>query len=184
MVATEEAFTEIFTSEKPTSSNRQVPRAPTRRALRRGAAELLVDLGVQAPGVHADADRHAAIPCLARDQSNLLGLSQVARIEAQPLHARLERGEGHLHVEVNVGHDRHRRARTIWARPSAASRSLQVQRTMSARPPRARRSARACLRRRPSWWWSSTAPIWALTADLDRPDAYLAVTRRGLRGWQ
>ncbi len=38
-------------------------------------------------------------------------LAQVARVEPQPLHAGLERGERHLVVEVDVGHDRHRRAR-------------------------------------------------------------------------
>ena len=70
MVATDEAFTEILTSENPTSSK-----------------------------------------YLAGDQLDLLGLAEVSRIEAQTVDARLQRGESHLDVEVDVGDDGHRRAR-------------------------------------------------------------------------
>ena len=75
-----------------------------------GAAEALVEIRVQRSGVHADADRDAAVLGLGRDELDLLRLAQVARVEAQALHAGLERGERHLEVEVDVGDDRHRRA--------------------------------------------------------------------------
>ena len=79
--------------------------------LGRRAAEAFVDIGVQAAGVHADADRHAAVLRLGGDELDLLGLAQVAGVESQTLHAGLEGRERHLDVEVDVGHDRHRRAR-------------------------------------------------------------------------
>ena len=90
--------------------------------LRGGAAVPLVEVGVQRAGVHADADRHAAVLRLAGDELDLLGLAQVARIEPEPLHAGLQRRERHL----VRGSGRRRRSGpgergTIWARPSAAS---------------------------------------------------------------
>jgi len=45
---------------------------------------------------------------------------------------------------------------TIWARPSAAASSLQVQRTMSAPPRPGHKSGPGCPRHRRSWSWSST----------------------------
>ncbi len=47
----------------------------------------------------------------ARDEFDLFGLAQVARVETKSVDTRLQRGERHLDVKVNVGHDRHRRAR-------------------------------------------------------------------------
>ena len=79
--------------------------------LGRGAAVLLVEVGVQRPGVDPDADGHAAVARLGGHLLDLGLLAQVARVEAQALHAGLERGQRHLVVEVDVGHDRHRRAR-------------------------------------------------------------------------
>ena len=40
----------------------------------------------------------------------MLGLADVAGVEAQAGHAGLEGGQGQLVLEVDVGHDRHRRA--------------------------------------------------------------------------
>ena len=76
-----------------------------------GPAVLLVEVGVQRPGVDPDADGHASVACLGGYLLDLGLLAQVARVQAQPLHAGLQRGECHLVVEVDVGHDRHRRAR-------------------------------------------------------------------------
>ena len=76
-----------------------------------GPAVLLVEVGVQRAGVDPDADGHAAVARLGGHLLDLGLLAQVARVEAQALHAGLERGQRHLVVEVDVGHDRHRRAR-------------------------------------------------------------------------
>ena len=75
-----------------------------------GPAVAAVEVGVERPGVHPDADGHPAVLGLGGDRLDLGLLAQVARVEAQPLDAGLEGGEGHLVVEVDVGHDRHRRA--------------------------------------------------------------------------
>ena len=79
--------------------------------LRCGAAVLLVKLGVQRAGVDSDSDRNTPVTGFGRDELDLLGLAQVARVESQPLHSRLQGGECHLVMEVHVGHDRDRRAR-------------------------------------------------------------------------
>jgi hypothetical protein len=76
-----------------------------------GAAVLLVQIGVQRPGVDADADGHAAVAGLGGHLLDLRLLAQVARVQAQALHTGFERGQGHFVVEVDVGHDRHGRAR-------------------------------------------------------------------------
>ena len=69
-------------------------------------AVLLVEVRVQRAGVDADADRYAAVARLGRrDLLDLRLLAQVARVEPQAVHAGLERGQGHLVVEVDVGHD-------------------------------------------------------------------------------
>ena len=46
-----------------------------------------------------------------RDELDVLGLADVAGVEAQRLHAGFHRGERELVLEVDVGDDRHRRAR-------------------------------------------------------------------------
>ena len=58
-------------------------------------------------------------------------LADVAGVEAQRLHAGLDRGERERYwkwMSATIGTGERG---TIWARPSAASSSLQVQRTMS-----------------------------------------------------
>ena len=75
-----------------------------------GPAVLLVQPGVEGAGVDADADRDAPVLALAGDELDLLRLAEVAGVEPQAVDARLEGGQGHLHVEVDVGHDRHRAA--------------------------------------------------------------------------
>ena len=76
-----------------------------------GTAVLLVEVGVQGPRVDPDADRHAAVTGLGGHLLDLGLLAQVAGVQAQPLHTGFERRERHLVVEVDVGHDRHGRAR-------------------------------------------------------------------------
>jgi len=68
------------------------------------------DVGVEAAGVDADADRDAAVLGLLRDELDLLGLADVAGVESQRLHARLHRGQRELVLEVDVGDERNRRA--------------------------------------------------------------------------
>ena len=53
----------------------------------------------------------AAVLGLGRDELDVLGLADVAGVEAQRLHARFHRGERELVLEVDVGDDRHRRTR-------------------------------------------------------------------------
>ena len=74
------------------------------------AAVRLGDVGVEAAGVHADADREAAVLGLLRDGLDLRGLADVAGVEPQALHPRLHRREREAVLEVDVGDDRHRRA--------------------------------------------------------------------------
>ena len=75
-----------------------------------GSPVLLVQARVQGARVDADADRDAAVARLGSDELDLLGLAQVARVQPEPVHSGLESREGHLVVEVHVGHYRHRRA--------------------------------------------------------------------------
>ena len=79
--------------------------------LGRGPAEALVELGVQRAGVDPDADGDAAVLGLLGHLLDLGLLAQVAGVEAQALHSGLQGGERHLVVEVDVGDDRHGRAR-------------------------------------------------------------------------
>jgi len=94
---------------------------------------------MQAAGVHADANRYAAVRASER-RALSPRLSQVAGIETQSLDAGFEGREG-ISRGVDVGDDRHRRTRTIWASPSAAATSLHVQARCRRPRPRARRSA-------------------------------------------
>ena len=73
------------------------------------AAVLLVQVGVQRPAVHADADGHAPVLGLLRHQLDVLGPADVARVEPQAVDPGLERGERHAVLVVDVGHDGHRR---------------------------------------------------------------------------
>ena len=74
------------------------------------AAVAFGDVGVEAAGVHADADRQAAVLRLAGDGFDLVGLADVARVEPQPLHAGFHRREREAVLEVDVGDDRDRGA--------------------------------------------------------------------------
>ena len=91
---------------------------------------------------------------------DVLGLADVAGVEAQAVHAGLERGERHACTGSGC---RRRSAPASGARSGPAPRPPLPRCTCSARcrsrRRRARRSARACRRRRPSWWWSSTARV-------------------------
>ncbi len=80
-------------------------------ALHQGAggvdhAQVAVAL-VQAAAVDADADGHAAVLRRAGHLLHVLAAADVAGVDAQLGHAGREGGEGHLVVEVDVGHDRH-----------------------------------------------------------------------------
>ena len=78
--------------------------------LGRDAAVLLVQRRVERAAVDADADRHLPVARLAGDGLDVLGLADVARVEAQAVHAGLHRGQRHPVLVVDVGDDRHRRA--------------------------------------------------------------------------
>ena len=65
---------------------------------------------MQGSGVDPDADGHPAVLRLRGHLLDLDLLAEVAGVEPEALHAGLERGQGHLVVEVDVGDDRHRRA--------------------------------------------------------------------------
>ena len=155
-----DAFTAIFTLSKSTSRKRSsscIADATSASGVMPPCRSAIA--GIERSGVHADADRQPVVLRLARDELDVLGLADVAGVQAQRLHAGFDRGERELVLEVDVGDDRHRRARAR----SARDRSRPLPRcTCSARcrrrPRRARRSARACRRRRRSWWSSSTAP--------------------------
>src|SRR3979490_622325 len=60
---------------------------------------------VERAGVGADADRYPAVGRLADDGADLAAVTDVARVEPQSLHARLERHEGEAVGEVDVGDD-------------------------------------------------------------------------------
>ena len=63
----------------------------------------------QAAGVDADADRDAALLRLRDDRLHLLGVADVAGVEAQAVEAGVDRGQRPAVVEVDVGDQRHRR---------------------------------------------------------------------------
>ncbi len=74
-----------------------------------GASVLLLDVGVERSRVDPDADRETAVLRLARHDLDVIGLADVARVEAQPGDARLHRRQRELVLEVDVGDERHRR---------------------------------------------------------------------------
>ena len=74
-----------------------------------GATVALVQLGIERSGVDADANGHAAVARLGGDGLDVLGLADVAGVEPQAVHTGLEGGQRQPMLEVDVGHDRHRR---------------------------------------------------------------------------
>ncbi len=72
-------------------------------------AVLAVQVGVQRPPVDPDADRHAPVLGLPGDGLDVVGVLDVAGVEAQAVDARLEGLEGPPVLVVDVGHDRHGR---------------------------------------------------------------------------
>ena len=78
--------------------------------LGRGAAEALVEDGVEAAGVDADADRQPPVLGLPGHLLDVVGLADVARVEPQALHAGLDGGQGQPVLEMDVGDDRDGRA--------------------------------------------------------------------------
>ena len=78
--------------------------------LGRDATVLLVQAVVERAAVDADPDRDAAVAGLGRHRLDVLGPADVAGVEAEAVHAGLERGQGHPVLVVDVGDDRHRRA--------------------------------------------------------------------------
>ena len=59
--------------------------------------------GWKAAEVDADADRYAACLCLADNRLHLLTVPYVARVQPEAVHARLQRFERKLVVEVDIG---------------------------------------------------------------------------------
>ena len=74
------------------------------------AAVLGVELRVERPAVHADADGQAPVAGLGGDGLDVLGAADVARVEAQAVHAGLHGLERPTVLVVDVGDDRDRRA--------------------------------------------------------------------------
>ena len=72
---------------------------------------LLVEGGVERPGVDADADRDAPRLCLLGHRLDVLRLADVPGVQPQAVHPGVEGGEGEAVLEVDVGDDRHGRAR-------------------------------------------------------------------------
>ncbi len=73
-----------------------------------GHTQTGLDVGVEGAGVDPDADGNTAISGGCRHRLDVLGLADVARIEPQAGHTRLEGGQGEAVLEVDVGHDGHR----------------------------------------------------------------------------
>ena len=95
------------------------------------AAVLLVERRVERAAVDADADRDAAVAGLGGHDLDVLGPADVAGVEPQAVHPGLEAARARRYwwwMSATIGTGERG---TIWARPSAASTSLQVQRTMS-----------------------------------------------------
>jgi len=74
------------------------------------SAVALVQCRVERAAVDADADRHVAVAGFGGNRLDVFGLADVARVEAQPLDAGLERRQRHAVLVVDIGDDRHRRA--------------------------------------------------------------------------
>ena len=88
------------------AKQRQLVQGRLHQRLGGGAVVLLVQVRMQGAGVHADADGNPPVLGLPCHQLDLLRLAQVAGIEAQPRDSGLQRRQRHLHVEVDVRHDR------------------------------------------------------------------------------
>ncbi len=61
---------------------------------------------VERSGIDTDADRNRAVFRLAGDRPDLIGLSDVAWIQPEPIDSGLERSQRQAILEVNVGNDR------------------------------------------------------------------------------
>jgi hypothetical protein len=75
------------------------------------ATVFFVQCWVERTAIDPDANRHLAIAGLAGNSLDVFGLANVARVQAQPLHAGFERSQCHFVLMVNVSDDRHRRPR-------------------------------------------------------------------------
>ena len=133
MSATEEALTEIFTSvEADLLEEGELVAGRLDQRLGRGAAVLLVEVGVQRAGVDADADRHAAVRASAATcliSASLRRLPGLSRRPCTPASSAASAISWWKWMSATIGTGERG---TMWARPSAAASSLQVQRTMSA----------------------------------------------------
>ena len=86
--------------------------AQRRRDHRLGrVAELLLEVARQRAHVDADADRRAALERELHDFARLHRIGDVAGVEPQLRDAGFDRGERHAMIEMDVGDDRHGRAR-------------------------------------------------------------------------
>ena len=105
-----DAFTEIFTSSKSTSRNRSSSciadatsasgvMPPCCSAIAGSSEPALTPMRIGSPRSLASRG----------DELDVLGLADVAGVEAQRLHAGFHRAERELVLEVDVGDDRHRR---------------------------------------------------------------------------
>ena len=121
-------------------------------------AVLLVELRVERPAVHPDADGQAPVAGLGGHRLDVLGATDVARVEAQAVHPGLHGLERPAVLVVDVGDDRDRRPGHDLGQ--ALGRLDLVAGAAHDVAPGAGEGVdllRACLRRRPSWSSSSTA---------------------------
>jgi hypothetical protein len=79
--------------------------------LGRDAAVLLVQRRIERSAVDADANGDLAVTRFRGDRFDVLGLADVARVEAKTLHPGLHRCQCHPVLMVDVGDDRDRRTR-------------------------------------------------------------------------
>ena len=79
------------------------------------AAEFLEDVLLHRAGVYADADRQTACLCRLHDRLYTVCAADVARIQANLVHAGLDRRQRETVVKVDVRHHRQRRVRADFA---------------------------------------------------------------------
>ena len=94
---------DLHVGETDLLEQRQLAGGAGHQRLGRGAAVALVERRVEAAGVDPDADRQAPVLRLPGHRADVVGLADVARVEAQARHPGLHGGQGQLVLEVDVG---------------------------------------------------------------------------------
>ena len=97
---------DLDVAEAGVLEERDLPERALDERLGRRAAVAGEDVLLERAGVHADADRDAAVLRGGCDLADLGRGADVAGVDAEAVDAGLERGEGEAVVEVDVGDDR------------------------------------------------------------------------------